>query len=194
LSDGLSGKSGGLQSEEFADASSSEGDDSACDRLLEEFARTELATDAVSLPSLGTVVAEKYRIVSMLGRGGMGAVFKVRHEITRKVFALKWMLPGLSRNADAVQRFLLEASTSGRVVHRNLVDIYDVGEQGGSHYMVMEFVDGETLAQRLAAQSQLGVSEVCRVLIGVMRGLAAAHQAGLIQRDLKTPKHYFVPH
>jgi serine/threonine-protein kinase len=144
-----------------------------------------------NLPQKGDVVAGKYQIDRMLGSGGMGAVYQVTHRVTGKAFAIKWLLPRLSAQADAVQRFIREAQVAGRVDHPNIVEVYDVGQEGETFYMVMELLHGESLAQRMAAKGRLSAREICQILIPVTRGLEAAHRAGVIHRDLK-PDNIFL--
>jgi serine/threonine protein kinase len=146
-----------------------------------------------NLPQKGDVVAGKYQIDRMLGSGGMGAVYQVTHRVTGKAFAIKWLLPRLSAQTDAVQRFIREAQVAGRVDHPNIVEVYDVGQEGETFYMVMELLQGESLAQRMAAKGRLSPAEICQILIPVTRGLEAAHRAGVIHRDLK-PDNIFLCH
>ena len=143
------------------------------------------------LPKRGDVVAGKYQIDGILGSGGMGAVYQVTHRVTGKAFAIKWLLPQLSAESDAVKRFIREAQVAGRVDHPNVVEVYDVGQEGSSFYMVMELLEGESLGHRMATKKQLSPSEIAQILIPVTRGLAAAHKAGVIHRDLK-PDNIFL--
>ncbi|MEY4581699.1 MAG: hypothetical protein RL701_6402 [Pseudomonadota bacterium] len=126
----------------------------------------------------------------MLGSGGMGAVYKVSHRVTGKSFAVKWLLPQLTTGADTVQRFIREAQVAGRVDHPNVVEVYDVGQDGKSFFMVMELLNGEPLSQRMAA-GQLSSAAACQIMIPVTRGLEVAHRAGVIHRDLK-PENIFL--
>jgi eukaryotic-like serine/threonine-protein kinase len=144
-----------------------------------------------NLPQKGDLVAGKYQIDRMLGSGGMGAVYQVTHRVTGKAFAIKWLLPRLSAETDAVQRFIREAQVAGRVDHPNIVEVYDVGQEGETFYMVMELLTGESLAQRIESKGRLSASEICQILIPVARGLDAAHRAGVIHRDLK-PDNIFL--
>jgi len=144
-----------------------------------------------SLPKQGDLIAGKYRVEGLLGSGAMGAVYKVAHNVTGKQFAVKWLLPELTSGADTVERFIREAQVAGRVDHPNVVEVYDVGQDGGSFYMVMELLRGESLASRIEARSKLSVRAACQILIPVMRGIEAAHRAGVIHRDLK-PENIFL--
>src|SRR5688572_4904364 len=143
------------------------------------------------LPKKGDLIAGKYSVEGVLGQGGMGAVFEVCHRLTGKHFAVKWLLPALSGQTEAVRRFMREAQVAGRVDHPNVVEVYDVGQEGDSFYMVMELLQGEPLARRLDRVRRLSIEECCRILIPVMHGLSVAHKAGVIHRDLK-PDNIFL--
>jgi serine/threonine-protein kinase len=142
------------------------------------------------LPKKGHVIAGKYQLEGTLGTGGMGAVFEVSHRITGKRFAVKWLLPNLTAESDAVMRFIREAQVAGRVDHPNVVEVYDVGQEGDSFYMVMELLQGEPLSEYLGREGKLTPQQVCSILIPVMSGLSAAHAAGVIHRDLKPDNIY----
>ena len=143
-------------------------------------------------PKPGDIIADKYRIECLIGRGGMGAVFGAIHVVTGKRFALKWLLSdGVAASAESARRFLREASVAGLFQHPNVVEVYDVGEVGGSFFMVMEWLTGESLEERLARVGRLSFDEVCALLIPCMRGVDDAHTAGIIHRDLK-PANIFV--
>ncbi|MET0388962.1 MAG: protein kinase [Polyangiales bacterium] len=143
------------------------------------------------LPKRGDVIAGKYEITGVLGAGGMGAVYQATHRVTGKAFAIKWLLPQLTAESDHVQRFIREAQVAGRVDHPNVVEVYDVGQEVSSFYMVMELLQGESLAQRITNQTKLSAIETCQIMIPVTRGLVAAHEAGVIHRDLK-PDNIFL--
>jgi serine/threonine-protein kinase len=147
--------------------------------------------DRLTLPEPGDVIAGKYRIDCALGSGGMGAVFQVTHRVTGKRFALKWLLPQVSAHGDAAQRFIREAQVAGRFEHPNVVEVYDVGSEGDSFYMVMELLEGESLAERVERAGPLAVTEACELLIPCLRGVAEAHAAGIVHRDLK-PANLFI--
>jgi len=139
----------------------------------------------------GDVIADKYVIERELGRGGMGAVFEVSHCTTGKRFAVKLLLPGLAGRGEAVSRFIREAQVVCRIEHPNVVEVYDVGQDDGACYMVMELLRGESLAQRLKRVSKLDPLAACRILIPVARAVSAAHAVSVIHRDLK-PDNIFL--
>ncbi len=138
----------------------------------------------------GDLIAGKYRIVQLLGQGGMGAVYAATHMLTGKRVALKWLLPELATNVEIVQRFLREAQAAARVEHPNVVDVYDVGNDGGAHFLVMEFLDGESLGAAVERQA-LTAAQVLQVVIPALEGVGAAHRVGVIHRDIK-PDNIFL--
>ncbi|MDD9967249.1 MAG: serine/threonine-protein kinase [Myxococcales bacterium] len=142
------------------------------------------------MPEVGDVVADKYEIVKLIGEGGMGSVFMASHTMTGKNVALKWMLPELATNEDAVQRFLREAQAAGRINHPNVVDIYDVGEHEGSPFLVMEYLHGEPLTDAME-RGGLTDAQVIDIMLPCLRGVAAAHRKGVVHRDLK-PDNIFL--
>jgi serine/threonine-protein kinase len=142
------------------------------------------------MPRVGDVIAGKYTIEQLIGVGGMGAVFSALHKFTGKRVALKWMLPELARDSDAVQRFMREAHASGRINHPNVVDVYDVGQHDDSFFLVMEYLHGEPLTSALSRRD-MTPSETLELLLPAMRGVAAAHRQGVVHRDLK-PDNIFL--
>jgi eukaryotic-like serine/threonine-protein kinase len=148
------------------------------------------AGGASTLPQPGDLVDAKYRIDRLLAQGGMGAVYAATHVVSGKRVALKWMLPTVSQLPDATERFVREARATARIDHPNVVDIYDVGSDGASVYLVMELLQGETLHQRLA-RSPLSATQAISLLMPALRGVAAAHAHGVIHRDLK-PDNIFL--
>jgi serine/threonine-protein kinase len=142
--------------------------------------------DGWELPRVGDVINEKYRIERVLGTGGMSAVFEATHCLTDRSFALKWLRPDMATREDVVRRFVREARVAGRFKHPNVVEVYDFGQAGGSFYIVMELLEGESLEERLERVGRLSPDEARRVLLPCMRGVARAHAAGVIHRDIKT--------
>ena len=142
------------------------------------------------MPTVGDVIAGKYEITDLIGEGGMGSVYKAHHKLTGKKVAMKWMLPELAENEDAVQRFLREAQAAGRIDHKNVVDIYDVGQEDGAYFLVMEYLIGEPLTDALE-RGGMSVADVIDCMIPAMRGVAAAHSKGVVHRDLK-PDNIFL--
>ncbi len=132
----------------------------------------------------GFVVADKYVISRLIGRGGMGAVYVVEHRVTGKKLALKCLLPEHLEHPEFVERFLREAQAAGRIDHRNVVNVFDVGRTGELIYIVMELLDGKPLSELLRA-GQLSLEETLPIIMRAMEGVAAAHAVGIVHRDLK---------
>jgi serine/threonine-protein kinase len=143
-----------------------------------------------ALPKPGKVVGDKYRIDEPIAQGGMGAVYAATHIVSGKRVALKWMLPTLGLMPGATDRFVREARATARIDHPNVVDIYDVGTDEGSVYLVMELLRGETLHQRLT-RAPVTPRTAIALLMPALRGVAAAHAGGVIHRDLK-PDNIFL--
>lgn len=151
------------------------------------------ATEDGFAPTLraGDVVAEKYRVEKLLGSGGMAEVYAAVNLLTEKRVALKLILPALSRINEVPTRFRREALAAGRIHHPNVVTIFDAVEHRESTCLVMELLEGETLAKRLERTPQLPLVEVIALILPAMRGVAAAHEHGVVHRDLK-PENIFI--
>ena len=134
------------------------------------------------------LLSGRYRLLRRLGVGGMGEVWCARNELTRRDFALKILLASLLENTEAVQRFVREARATAKLRHPSIVEVYDAGQtDDGRPYIVMELLRGESLEARITRERKLPPLSVCRLLAQTARGLAAAHQAGIVHRDLSTP-------
>jgi hypothetical protein len=126
-----------------------------------------------------------YRVLAVLGSGGMGVVYRAEHPQLQRPVALKAMLPTLGASTSARARFLREARAAAALRHDHVVGIYQVGEDRGVPFLAMEFLDGQSLEDRLRDQGRLPTAEVVRIGREVAEGLAAAHEKGLIHRDIK---------
>lgn len=126
-----------------------------------------------------------YEIVGLLGRGGMGVVFKALDPSLNRYVAIKMLAPMLIPSAVFKQRFLREAQSAAAVVHDNVVGIHAISEWQGNPYLVMTFVRGQSLQSRLHHRGHLSLREVLRIGLQISAGLAAAHAQGLIHRDIK---------
>jgi len=133
----------------------------------------------------GTVLADRYRIVTLLGRGGMGEVYKADDLKLHQVVALKFLPEGLGLRGAALARFHAEARIARQVSHPNVCRVYDVGEVDGLHFITMEFIDGEDLASLLRRIGRLPADKAVEVARQLCAGIAAAHDAGVLHRDLK---------
>ncbi len=135
----------------------------------------------------GDLVGSKYRLVTRLGQGGMGAVWSAQHTQTGREFAIKFLHSFVAQgNDDARHRFLQEARASARVNHPSIIDIFDVGEtEDGTLYLVMELLDGLSLGDALRVEPAFSVRELLVLMIGSTLALGAAHTAGIVHRDVK---------
>lgn len=127
----------------------------------------------------------QFRIVELLGRGGMGDVYKAYDESLDRLVAIKVLAPAAAADQEYVRRFHAEATAMAQLSHPNVVPVYFIGEQSGHHFFAMQYIEGESLAQRLARETRLPVTEAIRLAEQCLAGLEAAHAAGLIHRDIK---------
>ena len=126
-----------------------------------------------------------YRVLAVLGQGGMGVVFRAEDPALDRPVALKAMLPGMAAVPTATERFLREAKAAAALKHEHIVTIYQVGEDRGVPFLAMEFLEGEPLDDRLRREGRLPLAEVLRIGREIAVGLAAAHDRGLVHRDIK---------
>ncbi len=129
-----------------------------------------------------------YRLLSRLGRGAMAVVFKAQQLSLDRTVAIKVMPRKLSENAEYVSMFYREGKAAAKLNHPNIVQAFDVGESGGFHYFVMEYVEGQTLYEEMASGKVYSEAEALEVIIQITRALEHAHKQGLIHRDVK-PKN-----
>jgi eukaryotic-like serine/threonine-protein kinase len=144
----------------------------------------------------GDVIGGRYRLERVMGAGAMGVVWSARNESTERDFAIKLMLPEAAKDPARFQRFFKEAKLAGRLRHRCIVEVYDLGriESGpmaGAPYLVMELLDGEPLDGLLRRVGKLPAGTALRIISEVARGLAVAHAQGVVHRDLK-PANVFL--
>ena len=140
----------------------------------------------------GQILADKYRIIRQIGQGGMGAVFEGENiRIHRKV-AIKTLHAAVAGKADILQRFEREAQAAGRIGSEHIVEVLDMGDlPDGSRFMVMEFLSGKTLGDRIIVNGKMPARELAIPLMQMLDGLGRAHAAGIIHRDLK-PANVFL--
>ena len=132
-----------------------------------------------------------YKILQKLGAGAMATVFKARQLSLNRIVAVKVLPKRLSENAEYVERFYREGQAAAKLNHANIVQAIDVGEAGGYHYFVMEFVEGHTLYDELASGKAMSEQRALRIVIQIARALEHAHKQGLIHRDVK-PKNIMI--
>lgn len=140
----------------------------------------------------GRIVAERYRLERLIGRGGMGTVWAARHLSLKKLVAIKFIHDKLASSDEALRRFDIEAKAAAKLKSRHAVAVYDHGiTDDGQPYIVMEYLEGETLEQTVRRRGPLGLAEVTAIVTQAARALDAAHEAGIIHRDLK-PDNIFL--
>lgn len=141
---------------------------------------------------LGTVIDKRYRVDRKIGEGGMGVVFQGEHVTVGNKVAIKVLHPEYSKDEEVVRRLAQEARVAGTLGHKNIVQVFDFSQtDDGTHYLVMEFLEGETLADYLAREGPVAPRFIVPVALQVLDALAAAHARGIIHRDLK-PENVFL--
>src|SRR3954471_20482715 len=167
--------------------------DAVCSTCEDTFAETALGTEPANTPVNpaarafvpGAMLLERYRIVSLLGRGGMGEVYRADDLTLGQQVALKFLPPALGRDKAALRRFRNEVRIARQVSHPNVCRVYDIGEVDGLAYLTMEYIDGEDLASLLRRIGKLPEEKALEIARQLCAGLAAAHEQGVVHRDLK---------
>jgi serine/threonine-protein kinase len=134
---------------------------------------------------IGTVLSGRYRLEAKLGSGGMSTVYLARDQTLDRPVAVKVMHREMSEQADQLERFRQEARSVAKFSHPNVVSVIDAGEDGGHPYIVFEYVEGETLKQRINRNGALDAQEAIAYAIEIARGLAVAHARNMVHRDIK---------
>ena len=133
----------------------------------------------------GTVLADRYRIIGLLGRGGMGEVFKAEDIKLNQTVALKFLPDKLEKDSSALSRFHSEVRVARQVSHPNVCRVFDIGEIENRHFLSMEFIDGDDLSSLLRRIGRLPSDKAIEISRQLCFGLAAIHEAGILHRDLK---------
>ena len=133
----------------------------------------------------GSIIAGRYRLVAMLGRGGMGEVYRADDLTLDQPVALKFLPEGVGGDSDKLAQFHNELRTARQVSHKNVVRLYDLGETGGRRFLTMEYVDGEDLASLLRRIGRIPQDKAIELARQLCAGVAAAHERGVLHRDLK---------
>jgi len=141
----------------------------------------------------GSKINDRYQIIKTLGEGGMANVYLAHDTILDRNVAVKVLRGDLASDEKFVRRFQREALSASSLSHPNIVEMYDVGEDDGQYYIVMEYVDGKTLKQVLKQRGHLSVSEVVDIMLQVTDGMAHAHDAYIIHRDIKPQNIMILP-
>jgi len=143
-------------------------------------------------PLIGTTVAGRYRVIKLLGEGGMGAVYLAEHVAIEKKIALKVLHAEYASKGDIVTRFQQEAISASRIKHPNVLEVFDFGQlDTGAFYLAMEFLEGNDLADEIQRHHVLDPGRGLRFALQICRALAAAHAKGVVHRDMK-PENVFL--
>ncbi len=134
---------------------------------------------------IGMVIGDRYEILESIGAGGMSDVYKAKDRKLNRFVALKVLKKEFSENKDFVSKFRTEAQAAAGLEHQNIVNVYDVGEEDGIYYIVMELVEGITLKRYIEKKQRLSVKESVSIAIQISMGLEAAHNNGIVHRDIK---------
>lgn len=137
------------------------------------------------MPEQGKTLNHRYRLDEPLGEGGMAKVFRAEDLRMKRDVAVKILRPQYTSDDKFRQRFINEAHSIANFSHANVVTVYDVREDGPPYYIVMEYVDGEDLRQRLEREKRLAVNEALNIAFQMAKGLGYAHRKGLVHRDIK---------
>jgi len=135
----------------------------------------------------------KFRIVRELGRGGMGVIYLAEHRVMEKLVALKVISPAVLDNPDALARFHAEVKAAGKLDHQNIARAYDADQTGDLHFLVMEFVEGVSLAQLLEQKGPLPLANACHYVRQAALGLQHAFEQGMVHRDIKPQNLMLTP-
>lgn len=137
-------------------------------------------------PLIGRIFAGRYEIAAKLGEGGMGVVYKARHQMLNRMVAIKLLLPSLCRDPRVLKRFQLEARAASSLSHGNIVTVYDCGvDPGGVPYIVMDFLEGTCLGATIDADGPLAADRAAPIFMQIADALNHAHKRGVLHRDLK---------
>ena len=134
---------------------------------------------------IGMLIADRYEVLEKIGMGGMSVVYKAKDHKLNRFVAIKVLKQEFSDNANFVSKFRVEAQAAAGLMHPNIVNVYDVGDEKGMYYIVMELVEGITLKKYIEKKSRLSVKESVSIAIQVSMGLEAAHKNHIIHRDIK---------
>ncbi len=135
----------------------------------------------------------RYKILEKLGEGGMGVVYKAEDERLKRMVALKFLPPHLVAEGELRERFEREAQAAAALHHPNVCTIFEIDEHEGTPFLVMEWVQGQTLAQKVSDEGPLKIDEALDIAVQVARGMAEAHEAGIVHRDIKSANIMVAP-
>ena len=133
----------------------------------------------------GTIIAERYEILGKIGTGGMADVYKAKDHKLNRFVAVKVLKPEFREDTTFIRKFRSEAQAAAGLTHPNIVNVFDVGDDGGVYYIVMELIEGITLKEYIGKKGKLSIKEATSIAIQVSMGLEAAHNHGIVHRDVK---------
>ncbi len=133
----------------------------------------------------GRILGGRYELLHIVGEGGMGTVYKARCRILDRIVAVKILKEEFADNASFVEKFRTEAMAAARITHPNIVNVYDVGRDNGIYYIVMEYVEGQTLKEYIASQGVVPLATAINITVMICDGVQFAHENQVIHRDLK---------
>jgi len=134
---------------------------------------------------IGNLLGNRYEIISQLGGGGMALVYKGRDTLLNRQVTVKMLRPEYTSDEEFVARFRKEAQAVAKLSHPNIVSVYDVGQEGNTHYIVMEYVEGRNLKQIIKEQGKLPLNQAVEIARQICEGLQDAHENGIVHRDIK---------
>ena len=134
---------------------------------------------------LGKILGGRYELLEKTGGGGMAVVYKAKCHLLKRYVAVKILRPDLVDNEEFVTRFKRESQAAASLSHPNIVNMYDVGQENGTHYIVMEYVDGMTLKEYIRKEGRLTSKEAVRIASQICSALHHAHENNIVHRDIK---------
>ena len=133
----------------------------------------------------GMIIAERYEIVLKIGTGGMADVYKAKDHKLNRFVAVKVLKPEFREDKTFIRKFKSEAQAAAGLTHPNIVNVFDVGDDEGVYYIVMEYIEGKHLKQLIKKRGKLTLNEVIDIMLQVTDGIACAHDSYIIHRDIK---------
>ncbi len=153
------------------------------DKIFLSHTRTILRPINEMVP--GKILADKYKVIEVAGKGGMGIVYKAKDTKLKRNVALKFLPPELTKDKEAKERFVLEAQAAAALSHPNICTIHEINEEEGKSFIVMEYVEGQSLKNKID-RGPIDIEEALDIAIQVAEGMEQAHKKGIVHRDIKS--------